>query len=73
MNTRVADLSVDESKQVIETTVEQKLLEMPGDPDEELELQEEVKARLQRVLEMDEKGVRGTPAHEVAARLDLEW
>ena len=73
MSTRVAELSVDEFKQVIEATVEQKLLEMLGDPDEGLELQEEIKTRLRRALEVNQKGIRGIPAQEAAARLDLEW
>lgn len=73
MSTRVAELSVDEFKQVIATTVEQKLLEMLGDPDEGLELEEEIRARLRRTLEVEQKGQRGIAAQEVAARLDLEW
>ena len=50
MSITVAELSVDEFKLVIETTVEQKLLEMLGDPDEGLELREEIKERLQRTI-----------------------
>jgi hypothetical protein len=73
MSITVAELSVDEFKLVIETTVEQKLLEMLGDPDEGLELREEIKKRLQCTMEAEQKGTRGIPAQEVAARLDLEW
>ena len=73
MSVRVAEFSVDEFKQVIETTVEQKLLEMLGDPDEGLELREEIKKRLQRTMKAEQKGTRGIPAQEVAARLGLEW
>lgn len=73
MHDRVAELTVDEFKQVIEASVEQKLLEMLGDPDEGLELRNEVKARLRRSLQAQERGTRGIPAKEVAAELGLEW
>ena len=73
MSVRVAELTVDEFKQVIEATVEQKLLEMLGDPDEGLELREEVKARLRRSLRAEEGGARGIPAEDAAAQLGLEW
>jgi hypothetical protein len=73
MSTRVAELTVDQLKWLIETTVEEKLLEMFGDPDEGLELREEIKARLRRSLEAEQEGTRGIPASEVAAQLGLEW
>ena len=50
MSARVAELTVDELKQIIEEAVEQKLEEMLGDPDEGLELREEIKARLRPSL-----------------------
>jgi len=73
MSARVAELTVDELKQVIEATVEQKLLEMLGDPDEGLELREEIKTRLLRTLQAEQTGARGIPAQEVASELGLEW
>lgn len=73
MSTRVAELTVEEFKRLIEATVEQKLLEMLGDPDEDMELREEIKARLRRSLDAEQKGARGIPAQEVAAELGLEW
>jgi hypothetical protein len=51
MNTRVAELTVDELKQIIEEAMEQKLEEMLGGPDEGLELREEITVRLRRSLE----------------------
>ena len=51
MSMRVAELTVDELKQIIEEAVEQKLSEMLGDPDEGLELCEEIKVRLRHSLE----------------------
>jgi hypothetical protein len=73
MSARVAELTVDELKQIIEEAVEQKLEEMLGDPDEGLELREEIKARLRSSLEAEHRGARGIPAQDVAAQLGLEW
>ncbi|RLF34589.1 MAG: hypothetical protein DRN08_04460 [Thermoplasmata archaeon] len=73
MSTKVAELTVDEFKQLIATTMEWKLSEMLGDPDEGLELREEIKDRLRRSLEAERHGVKGIPAQEVAAQLGLEW
>ena len=72
MSTKVAELTVDELKQIIQEAMEQKLSEMLGDPDEGLELREEIKARLRRSLEAERCGARGIPAQEVAAQLGLE-
>ena len=70
---KVKDLTVEELKELIEQTVEQTLLELLGDPDEGLELREEVKARLRRSLARERKGVPGIPAEEVAHKLGLGW
>ena len=72
MSTKVAELTVDELKHIIQEAMEQKLSEMLGDPDEGLELREEIKARLRRSLETERRGARGIPAQEVVAQLDLE-
>jgi len=66
MSARVAELTVDELKQIIQEAMEQKLSEMLGDPDEGLELHEEIEARLRRSLESERRGARGIPAQEVA-------
>ena len=58
---------MDEFKQIIEEAVERKLSEMLGDPDEGLELREEIKARLRRSLEAERRGTRGIAAQKVAA------
>lgn len=73
MSVRVADLTVDELTQIIQEAVEQQLSEMFGDPDEGLELREEIKTRLRRTLEAERHGARGIPVQEVAAQLGLEW
>jgi len=72
MSTRVAELTVDEFKYIIQEAMELKLSEMLGDPDEGLELREEIKARLRRSLEAERRGVRGIPGQEVAAQLGLK-
>jgi hypothetical protein len=73
MSTKVSELTIDEFMRLIEITVERKMLEMFGDPDEGLELREEIEARLRRSLDEGKKGARGIPAQEVAAQLGLEW
>jgi len=72
MSTIVAELTVDELKYIIQEAMEQKLSEMLHDPDEGLELRDEIKARLRRSLEAERSGARGIPAQEVAAQLGLE-
>ena len=73
MNVRVAELTVNELERVIQEAVEQKLSEMLGDPDEGLELREEIRDRLRRSLDAERRGAKGIPAQEVAAQLGLEW
>jgi len=69
----VADLTVEELKELIRETVSQTIVEMLGDPDKEMELREEVKERLERSLAMVQADGKTIPAHQVAARLGLEW
>jgi hypothetical protein len=73
MGVSIADLTVEEFEALIGRAVEQKLLELLGDPDEGLELRDEVVTRLQRSLEAEHSGQRGLPIHEVASQLGLEW
>ena len=70
---RVADLTVDEFKDLIKEVVTQTILEIFGDPDEGLELREEIKERLRRSLAATQVNGKTTPAQEVAAKLGLEW
>lgn len=69
----VADLTVDELKNLIREVVTQTILEMFGDPDEGLELREEIQERLRHSLATTQAGAKGIPAQEVAAKLGLEW
>lgn len=68
----VGELTLEEFRRIVEQVVEEKLLELLGDPDEGLMLREEVQARLRRTLEAERSGMRGLPSHEVAKRLGLE-
>ena len=69
----VGELTLEEFRQIVEQVVEEKLLELLGDPDEGLTLREEVQARLRRTLARERAGERGIPARDVAERLGLEW
>jgi hypothetical protein len=60
-------------KDPIEQMAEPNLFEQLGDPDEGLELREEVKARLKRSLARERKGIRGIPAAKAARKLELKW
>lgn len=61
---KVKDLTVDELKELIEQTAEQKLEELLGDPDEGPRLQEETKTRLQRSSTRERRYARGILAAE---------
>ena len=71
--TTVADLTIDEFKNLVREAVAQTLGEMLGDPDEGLELRDDFRAALQRSLASVEAGGRTISAHEVAAKLGLSW
>ncbi len=57
---------------MIETIIEEKLLELLGDPDEGLPIRETIRERLLRQKEAVAKGERGEPFEEVIRRLGLE-
>lgn len=63
----ITELSRDELKRLIGEAVEEKLLELLGDPDEGMILREEVRARLHRTLEAERAG-RRTLGQAVARR-----
>lgn len=70
---RVADMSVEELKTLIQETVTQTLTELLRDPDEELELREDFKSALQISLETVRSGGNTVAAEDVAAKLGLSW
>jgi len=72
MSVTVAQMSKDELKEMIEVTIEQKLLELLGDPDEGLEIRKSVRERLSRQKKEVAAGERGEPFEDVVRRLGLE-
>ena len=56
---------------VVETTVERKLLELLGDPDEGLSVREIFQARLRRQHAQVRDGERGTALYDVVRQLNL--
>lgn len=73
IHTKVADLTVDELTLLIENVVKQTVMDLFGDPDVGLELQEAIKTRLQHSLNAVQSGQKTISAQDVAARLGLEW
>jgi len=57
---------------VVETTVERKLLELLGDPDEGLSVRETFQARLRRQHAQVRDGERGTALYDVVQHLDID-
>jgi hypothetical protein len=70
---KIGEMELDELRQWIEAIVEQKLLEMLGDPDEGLTLRPEIAERVRRTLVEIARGQTFMPAQEVAKELGLEW
>jgi hypothetical protein len=71
MATKVAEMTTDELREMIETTIEQKLSELLGDPDEGLPIRKSVRDRLSRQKQAVAAGERGEPFEDVVRRLDL--
>jgi hypothetical protein len=72
MATKVAQMTKGELQEMIGSTVEQKLLELLGDPDEDLHLKKLVRDRLLRQKQAVATGERGKPFKDVVRRLGLE-
>jgi len=68
----VAEMTKEELREIIEITIEQKLLELLGDPDEGLPIREAVRERLLRQKQAVASGERGEPFEDVVRRLGLE-
>lgn len=69
----VADLTVDQFKDLVREVVIQTLTELLGDPDEGLELRDDIKVKIEQSLADVEAGGKVIPAEEVAAKLGLTW
>ena len=72
MATTVAQMTTSELREMIETIIEQKLLELLGDPDEGLPIRKSVRDRLLRQKHAAAGGERGEPLEDVVRRLGLE-
>lgn len=66
---KVAEMTVDQLKGLVREVTRQTVMELLTDPDEGLELRDEMKAKLRASLAATET----IPAADVAARLGLEW
>jgi len=65
-------MTTSELREMIETIIEQKLLELLGDPDEGLPIRKSVRDRLLRQKHAAAGGERGEPLEDVVRRLGLE-
>jgi hypothetical protein len=68
----LAQMTKDELREMIETTIEQKLLELLGDPDEGLPMRKAVRDRLLRQKQAVASDERGEAFEDVIRRLGLE-
>lgn len=66
---KMADLSYDQLKELVQGLVDDRLRDLLGDPDLGLALGEEVRARLKQSLASSER----VTGDEVAERLGLRW
>jgi hypothetical protein len=72
--TRVSDLSIDELKSIIREVVEQTITDLFVDPDEGLELRQDIQISLRKSIESIRSGEKSTVSvQQVAENLDLEW
>lgn len=67
----VADMTARELRQLVSSAVEEKLVQLLGDPDEGMVLRENVRSRLLRQKRAVAKGDRGESLETVARRLKL--
>lgn len=71
--TKVADLTIDDIKELVQEVVLETLSEIIGDPDEGLELRGDFVEELKQSLANVEAGGKRVPAQKVAERLGLVW
>ena len=71
MSEMMVQITKDELRRLIDEVLEEKLIELFGDPDEGLEINETLKKRLLKQKEMTAKGERGRLLSDVAAELGL--
>ena len=68
----VRDLTIDQFKALVHEALEEALVDLLGDPDEGLQLREEVKDKVLASLARTQRGEKGIPAEEVARELGLD-
>lgn len=68
----IAQMTKEELRKMIESIIEEKLLELLGDPDEGLPIRKTIRERLVRQKEAVARGERGEPFEEVIQRLGLK-
>ncbi|RPI79410.1 MAG: hypothetical protein EHM45_03010 [Desulfobacteraceae bacterium] len=72
MNISVNQMTRDELQEMIENSIERKLIELLGDPDKGLPIRKSMRDRLIRQKKSVTKGARGETLESIARRLDLE-
>jgi hypothetical protein len=65
-------MTKDELREMIEVIIQQKLMELLGDPDERLSIRKSIRGRLSRQQQDVAVGERGEPFEDVIQRLGLE-
>ncbi len=71
MTTKVAQMTAEELKELVGSVIEQKLVELLGDPDEGLVIKKTLQARLLRQKKAVVEGDRGELFEDVASQLEL--
>ncbi len=71
--TKVADLTIDEFRELVQEVVIQTLSEMMSDPDEGLELRDDFVEELEQSIADVKAGGKTVPAQKVAEELGLTW
>ena len=71
--TKVADLTIDEFRELVQEVVIQTLSEMMSDPDEGLELRDDFVEELKQSIADVKAGGKTVPAQKVAEELGLTW
>ena len=72
MATALSEMTKNELRELIESIIEQKLLDFLGDPDEGLPLRKAVHDRLLRQKKKVANGERGRPLKEIVQELGLD-
>ena len=70
---KVADLTIDQFRQLVREVVIQTLSDMMDDPDEGMELREDFTEEVRQSLSVMQAGGKTIPAQKVAEKLGLAW